>query len=505
MDQIGPISLNPASTDPLYRQLFDSIAGRIENGALSAGHRLPPTRHLAGEIGTHRNTVVRAYRALEEAGFVVSTVGRGTFVRDVPAAGDTRERPAAGGIAWASLFSEASGAESLGRAERLLRGGVAPAGVLNLARMEPAADLMATDQLKRCLDHVLRTQGPRALGYAPRGGVPRLQTLIAEDLLRNGVSAQTGDIQVTSGSQQGLDLLARVLCDPGDAVIVNASTYAGALHVLQAAGVRLISVPNDDEGPSMVAMQRLAHSGAKAVYLMPGCQNPTGMCISQRRRAALVQWSQHSGVPLIEDDYVSDLHLDDAAPPAPMRALDGDVIYIGTYSKKLIPALRVGYVVAPPALRTRLELMKKTMDLGTSALMQHALAEFLERGYLRAHLARIVPEYRARRGALEEGLREHLPPQLQPRRPIAGLILWLPLPQQLDPELVYDRCLRAGVLVMPSTMMRVGEGDEHGIRLAFCAESEARLREGGVRVGKVLRELLANETAEERPQRMEVI
>lgn len=505
MDQIGPIALDAMSTDPLYRQLFDSIAGRIENGALTAGHRLPPTRSLAGQLGTHRNTVVRAYRALEEAGFVESTVGRGTFVRDVPAAGGMRPRPAAGGIPWASLFSEASGAESLGRAERLMRGEVPPAGIINLARMEPAGDLLASDQLKRCLDHVMRSQGPRALGYAPRGGVPRLRALIAEDLLRNGVSAQTGDIQVTSGSQQGLDLLARVLCDPGDAVIVNGSTYAGALHVLQAAGVRLISVPNDDEGPSMVAMQRLAHSGAKAVYLMPNCQNPTGLCISQQRRAALVQWSQRSGVPLIEDDYVSDLHLDEQPPPAPMRALDGDVIYIGTYSKKLIPALRVGYVVAPEVLRLRLEVMKKTMDLGTSALMQHALAEFLERGYLRAHLARIVPEYRKRREALLEGLRQEAPADLLPRRPIAGLILWVPLPARLDPELVYDRCLRAGVLVMPSTMQHAGEGSERGIRLAFCAESEPRLRQAGQRVGKVLRELLQASTGSERMQSMEVI
>lgn len=506
MDQIGPIDLNSAASEPLYRQLFDAIAGRIERGAFAPGHRLPPTRSLAGQLGTHRNTIVRAYRALEDAGFVVSTVGRGTFVRDVPGrrgAAQGARPPQAGGIAWGSLFSEASGAEALSRRERLRPLPDARAAI-NLGGMQPAADLLAADQLKRCFDHVLRTRGGRVLGYAPRGGVPRLRALIAEDLTRHGVSARMDDILVTSGSQQALDLLVRALVDPGDAVLVSASTYAGAINTLQVGGARPIPVPGDAEGPSMAALSRLTHAGAKALYLMPNSQNPTGRCISARRRVELVEWSRRYGVPLIEDDYVSDLHLD-APPPPPLRSLDGDVVYIGTYSKKLIPALRIGYVVAPQALRSRLEALKSATDLGTSGLMQHALAEFLERGYLRAHLARIVPEYRTRRDALEAGLRRTLPAEIGFRRPEVGLIQWLDLPPELDCDLVYDRCAQAGVVVMPSSVNRVGEGAEHGIRLCFCAESPERLTEGGLRVGQVIAELLAERGHMRGGPRMEVI
>jgi DNA-binding transcriptional MocR family regulator len=213
------------------------------------------------------------------------------------------------------------------------------------------------------------------------------------------------------------------------------------------------------------------------------------MAISGPRRRALVAWSRRSGIPLIEDDYVSDLHLD-APPPPPLRSLDGDVIYVGTYSKKLIPALRIGYVIAPQALRPRLETLKHASDMG-GALIQYALAEFLERGYLRAHLERIVPEYRALRAALEQALAEHLPPSIRWQRPGAGLLLWLPLPAEIDPRAVFEAARDEGVLVMPSTMTQASDTAEAGVRLTFCGESPERLAEGARRLGRAIERVLA--------------
>lgn len=487
MDQIGPIELNPASEVALYQQLFDAIAARIRSGALANGTRLPPTRILAAQLGTHRNTVVRAYRALEDAGFVAGTVGRGTYVQRPPASALVVAPTHASGVAWDSLMSRQSGAEPLRRAERFSQQLAGPRAI-HLSRMQPSEDLLPDQLFRRCLDHVLTTIGPKALGYAPRSGVLRLREQIALDLAHQGVSAAPEDVIVTSGSQQALDLLARLLVNPGDALIVNTETYTGALSAFTLAGARLVTVPNDDEGPELNVLERLAQSGAKGIYLMPSCQNPTGLAISSTRRRALVDWSRRAGIPLIEDDYVSDLHLD-GTPVAPLRALDGDVIYVGTYSKKLIPALRVGYVIAPVALRARLESLKHASDLGC-ALIQYALAEFLERGYLRAHLARVLPEYRARRAALESSLREHLPEGIRWQRPGAGLLLWLPLPEGVDPQAVFEAAREEGVLVMPSTMTRAGDACEAGIRLTFCAEPTDRLIEGGKRLGRALSRVL---------------
>jgi 2-aminoadipate transaminase len=485
MDQIGTIQLDPGTGVPLYQQLFDAIAQRIGSGALAHGARLPPTRTLAERLGAHRNTVVRAYRALEEAGFIAGTVGRGTYVQRSRTAPALAAVPAAGtaGIAWGSLMSRQSGAEPLQRAERFAQQLAGPRAI-HLSRMQPSEDLLPDQLFRRCLDHVLTTMGPKALNYAPRAGVPRLREQIALDLAHQGVSAAPDDVIVTSGSQQALDLLARLLVNPGDALIVNTATYTGALSAFALAGARLITVPNDDEGPDLSVLERLAQSGAKGVYLMPGCQNPTGLAISTPRRRALIDWSRRCGVPLIEDDYVSDLHLD-GEPPPPLRAFDGDVIYVGTYSKKLIPALRVGYVVAPPALRPRLESLKHATDLGC-ALIQHALAEFLERGYLRAHLERVVPEYRTRRAALERALLEHLPPSIRWQRPGAGLLLWIPLPAGIDPLAVFEAAREEGVLVMPSTMTQAGDSAEAGVRLTFCGEPAERLTEGARRLGRAL-------------------
>lgn len=488
MDQIGAIELDPDSSVPIYQQLFDAVVALVDSGALADGHRLPPTRVLARQLGAHRNTVVRAYRQLEEAGFVSCTVGRGTFVRRGTDAQPARPPASTAGIAWGTWMSRQSGAEPLRRAERFARESTVP-GAINLVKMQPAPELLPDALFKRCLDHVLSTQGAKALGYAPRSGARRLREQIAVDLSRQGVSTTFEDVLVTSGSQQALDLLARTLLDPGDALLVNCATYTGALSAFAAAGARFLPVPNDAEGPELGALERLGRAGAKAFYLMPSCQNPTGLCVSRARRKALVEWSRRTGVPLIEDDYVSDLHLD-APPPPPLRGLDGDVIYVGTYSKKLIPALRVGYVVAPHILRERLESLKQANDMG-GLLVQLALAELLERGYLKAHLTRMLSEYRARRDALEESLRAHLPEGSTWRRPVQGLNLWLPLPERLASYSVFEAARDEGVLVMPGSMNRAGEPTENGVRLTFCAEPPERLREGGERLGRALRRVLS--------------
>jgi DNA-binding transcriptional MocR family regulator len=169
-----------------------------------------------------------------------------------------------------------------------------------------------------------------------------------------------------------------------------------------------------------------------------------------------------------------------------MRSLDGDVIYVGTFSKRLIPALRTGFVVCPAPLKPRLSALKHAVDLGNSDLMQHALAEFLERGYLTAHLARTLPEYRRRRDALEEALRLHAPGWLRLPRAERGVMTWLPLPSGLDPRLVFEEAHRKGVLVSPSTLNMAEDRAGGGVRLTFCAEPLERIVEGARRLGRAL-------------------
>lgn len=481
------ILLDEHSDAPLYQQIFDQVVERVRLGALAPGTRMPPTRTLAQALGTTRNTVVRAFEDLSQAGWLRARVGQGTFVC-APPTPPPLARPPRGGLPWSSLSSRAASAEIHRRAERLAVG-LLERPCVDLQSMQPPRELLPVQELRRCIDHVLRHRGARVLEYAPAEGVGLLREQLALDLYRHGVPCQPDDLVVTAGSQQGLDLVVRALVDPGDTVLVDRCTYTGLLRVLGAAGAHVATVPGDGDGPDLPSLERL--SGAKLLYTMPDGQNPTGASIDRRRREQIVGWSRRAGVPVLEDDYAADLDLDGVSMPPPLRALDGEVIYTTTYSKRLAPALRLGVVVCPPPLRARLIALKRATDLGCSALLQHGFAEFLERGYLRAHLARTLPEYRRRRDALLGALAEHLPDGVEVHTPQRGVTLWIPLPDGTDPSAVFVQAQRRGVLVMPGTLHTPQPLEPSGIRLTFCAEPPERLVEGARRLGEALHAAVA--------------
>jgi DNA-binding transcriptional MocR family regulator len=477
------IQLEPHGDRPMFLQLFDAISERIRRGTYPPGYRLPPTRSLADELGAHRNTVVHAYRELEAAGLIQSTVGRGTFVAPRREPEPASPPPDRGGLPWGALVARAVTIEPLDRAERLTRVRAGPADLIRMDRMQASADLFPVDELKRCVTHVMRTVGARALAYTPRGGIDRLRELIAIDLRRQGVPASQEDLVITTGSTQGLDLMARALVNPGDTFLVDESTYAGALTLFSTAGARLVGVRGDDEGPDLASLESASRTRPKGYYVMPGSQNPTGTQISLERRRELVDWSHRLGIPLIEDDYSADLRLDDSPPLPALRSLDGEVIYLGTYSKKLMPALRIGYLLCPPALHKRLTALKYAMDLGTSGLLQYVLAELLERGTMETHLSRLRTEYRRRRDALHGALQKALPSDVHWHLPTAGLALWLPL-GGLDSETIAEEAHREGVAIGPGALNQVTPDAPPGIRLTYCAEPPARLIEGARRLGR---------------------
>ncbi|MGF1468817.1 MAG: PLP-dependent aminotransferase family protein [Sandaracinaceae bacterium] len=491
MPDLG-VTLAPNHRDPYYRQIFDQLAARISSGAFPEGYRLPPTRDLARHLGTHRNTVVRAYGELETAGFVTSAVGRGTFVRGLRSGPATTQAPAERALPYASLLSEAVRNEPVRRFLRSRRD-PAPQGAIDLASMQPPSELLPVGPYRRCLEHVLRTRPERVLGYAPKEGLGALRRQIARDLARRGVPAPAEDVVVTTGSQQALDLVARALLDPGDVVLSHVATYSGALQVFAANRAHVVGVPEDEHGPRLDALHRLGARRPKLLYLMPNHANPTGACIGRQRRAAVLAWARDAQVAVVEDDYAADLELEGAPIPPALRAMDADVIHVGSFSKRLIPALRIGYVVSPPPLRDHLVGLKHATDLCSSAVQQLALAELLDRGYLVAHLNRIQPAYRARRDALRDGLRAHLPPSVRWSTPLRGLSMWLELPDDVDPVRVAEEARKRRVLCGAAHHYATEEPAPAGVRVTFCAEPPERLVEGAKRVAEALRAVVESD------------
>jgi DNA-binding transcriptional MocR family regulator len=437
-----------------------------------------PTRPALGTIAP----VVRAFEELTAQGLLASTVGRGTFVSTTPRADDkpSEIRPSgAPELPWSSLLSRTIQVEPLALLQRFQRG-APPPGAINLTRMQPPPELLPHEQFRRCLDHVMRTQGARALTYGgPREGLPRLREQIAADLRRQGVHVRPDDLSTPAASK--LDDCAHGV--RSRSASWWSSTY-GALNLFAVARADVVGVPATTR-----ARHRCPRSPprAKATYLIPNCRNPTSV---DWRPAPRVSPGRIAKVPLIE--RLRRRPRARGRPHRPACAPWTDRCLPSTYSKKLIPALRIGYVLCPRALRPAIWQLKHTLDLGTSALLQHALAEFLERGYLTQHLQRVRRAYRHRRDVLAEALHQHLPADIDWRVPDRGVVLGRPATSTAQ---VYDEALRQGVVVTPGTLHSVLPGERAGLRLTYCTEPIDLLAEGARRLGKALTSTLRRRMA----------
>lgn len=479
--------LESGNNGPIYLQIVERIACHIRQGTYPRGYKLPTSRQLASELEVHRNTVVRAYEELTNQGLVESITGSGTYVAEHLPSLQPEKMQHQNPLPWNMLISNVVNSEPLTRYEKLARQ-VGSGDYINLSRLHPSDDLVPHELIRKCSDFVLRQYGTDALGYGPPYGLDKLRKQIALELWQYGVPASAEEIIITTGSQQALDLVARSLINPGDTVLMEEHSYPGAINAFSAAGARMMAINIDEEGPIIASLNAALGNKPKALYLMPASSNPTGLSISAARRQELVNWSHQAGVPIIEDDYGADL--DESHGPTPIRAFDSEVLYLGTFSKKLIPALRVGFLVCPPGLGSRIVALKQGMDLGTSMILQHLLSEFIDRGYLRTHLRKIQPEYRARKEALAAALERHLPEEIDIKVPQYGVVFWINLPRQIDPDELFQEALKQGVLITPGSFHSVYPNASAGVRLTFCAEPVSRLEQGAMALGKAFKAVL---------------
>jgi 2-aminoadipate transaminase len=287
---------------------------------------------------------------------------------------------------------------------------------------------------------------------------------------------QAAQVLITSGSQQGLDLVAKVMLERGTSAAVEAPTYLGALQAFAPYEPDVATVPCDALGPLPDALT--AARGARLLYLLPNFQNPTGRCIPADRRVQIVQAAQALRLPLLEDDPYGDLWFE-APPPPPLATLWPEgTVYLGSFSKILAPGLRLGYVVAPPPLFDRLVQAKQAADLHSSTFAQHLVYEVLQSGMLHTHLARARQSYRARRDAMSAALERHLRGLAQWVVPGGGMFFWLQLPPRLDAAALLPLAVAQGVSFVPGAAFFAGAAQHHTLRLSFVTETPQRIEQG---------------------------
>lgn len=419
-------------TGQLYRQLRTGIL----DGRLPAGERLPSTRDLATQLGVSRKTTLEVFERLGAEGYLISRPGDGTFVADglmrlsprtervhtLSPAESTASKPKVSLLRPLSIWEAFPDPRSLPHATEGVEYDFA-GGVTDKTQFP-------FDAWRRCVNHALRAQARGSGAYRDTAGEPDLRRAIARYLAFNrAVACDADTVFVTHGAQQAIDLLARVMIRPGDVVAVEDPGYPPVRSCLAALGARVVDVPVDAHG---IVVARLPDD-ARIVYVTPSHQFPLGMPMSLERRVELLEWAQHRGALIIEDDYDGEFRFE-GRPMESLKSLDqgGLVAYVGTFSKTVFPELRIGYVVPPISLASALHKAKHVTDWHSCSMTQTALAQFMLDGEFAKHLRRVHKHYAARRQALLDHLRNGLSEWFEAIVPVAGIHLVALLKPPLD-------------------------------------------------------------------------
>ena len=481
---------------PLNDQILYYLMEAIESGELSRGMRLPSIRTLATQLGVNRNTVAHAYQELAEKGYVTTRYGGGTVVSSQVAALMTSasapnwpktRSPVLTAVDWERRLSRRLkiflSQQSVPQARTARR------KPINLLHMRPNTDLFPLDRFRQCLNTVLRRSGQRLLNYGSPGGYLPLREQIANRLQASCIPSDPNRILIFSGSQQGIDLLARAFLDEGDEVVVESPMYSIALKILEFHRVRLYPYLVGAKGVRFESLENLPPGySIKLFYAVPNFQNPTTHSYTLEERRNLLQQVYRLDSVLIEDASDAELHEEAGAEWPSLAALDRAerVIYLNTFSKTLVPSVRVGYVCLPRVLIGKLTELKEMTDLSHSLIIQAAIAEFMERGLFDQHVERVREFYQDRMERVLDMLAASLPQDTPFTRPSGGMCVWVDLPEHIDSIRLFENLRTRGVLVSPGALCQPVRQTRNGLRLCIANESESRLAEGFRMLGREL-------------------
>ncbi len=473
---LPPIALDQRAKTPVYRQLYDWFRLAISTGQMRRGQRLPSTRSVAAELKISRIPVSNAYDQLLAEGYLETLVGAGTYVaRSIP----DDSLPSSGKRLRAEVKTGP---------RRMSRRGVALTqlptqpwlNIVGAFRVSlPALDHFPISLWSKLVAQHSRKAAKGAMGYGDAMGNLPLREAIAEYLgASRAVRCDASQIMVTTGSQQGLQLSAQLLLDTQDSVWVEEPGYPSARQAFIAGGAHLVPVPVDYEGMTVAAAIRCGRN-ARAAYITPSHQYPMGMTMSAARRMLLLNWAVRTGAWIIEDDYDSEYRFE-SRPIASLQGLDNDarVIYVGTFSKVMFPALRVGYLVVPKDLLPAFCAARDAADVFSATLYQLVLTDFIREGHFARHIRRMRMLYMERRKILVEAIREQMGDMLEVVGAEAGMHVVAMLPSGVNDVAVSRKAAQLGVSATPLSTCYSGACPRGGLILGYGGTNAHQIHDG---------------------------
>ena len=375
--------------------------------------------------------------------------------------------------------------------------------IISFAGGLPAPELFPVEEFRAATDRVLANHGSEAMQYSTTEGYEPLREYIVHKMAQYKIQAAPENILITSGSQQALDLIGKILINAGDLILTERPTYLGALQAWRAYQAEFVTLPIDDDGLNTEQLEEALCAGPKFMYILPNFQNPGGVTLSLERRQALITVADRYGIPLIEDDPYGELRFEGEHLP-PLVVLDaeklnsrtpvggnhgfyrGNVIYLSTFSKTLAPGLRLGWIMAPTEVIRECVKAKQGMDLHTSSFVQMVAYEVLKDGFLNDHVFRIRQVYRERRDIMLDAMARYFPPGVRWARPHGGLFLWVTLPETVDAGVVLERAVADKVAFVPGTAFFPDGSGHNTFRLNFSNAQPEQIKIGIRRLGEVL-------------------
>lgn len=378
--------------------------------------------------------------------------------------------------------------------------------MISFAPGYPDPEVYAWDEFRDIAATLLASRESSVLQYGPTRGYPPLIDACVEILAGRAITAGVEQVMITTGSQQGIDLVGKTLLDPGDVVLVELPAYTGAISAWRNAGASLVGVRQQTDGIDLedldrvLSRERAAGRTVRFLYVVPNFQNPTGLLLSLAKRKALLEWAARVDLLIVEDDPYGALYFDDAATAAdtrPMKADDdeGRVIYLSSFSKTLAPGFRVAWIAAPEPIVEKLDSFKQTQDLMTPSLDQHVICEAHRRGVLQSRLPMLRKFYQDKRTVMQTELKAQLGGLVSWPEPKGGFFLWVTMPPQLSGDAMLPRAIEQKVIYVAGSAFFVDGSGDNTVRLSFSLPSPARIVEGVSRLAKVVHEALARQKA----------